>query len=140
MRDSNPKWVTALRIVAGLLALYLTTMVLFILYGQFIGGVTLLHVIYGCAFGCAAIICWSFVVAGHRPAMRQRLRYASIWAITLGAVTFVGGFFVGPAIASSAQAPLFGFILAPIGFSLGALVGAAHAHFRLKGAATRNAV
>src|SRR6266403_2394946 len=111
MRDLNPKWVTALRIVAGLLGLYLTTMVLFILYGQVTRGVNSLYVIYGCAFGCAAIICWSFVVAGHIPAMRQRLRYASIWAIMFGVVTFVGGFFVGPAIAASPQAPLFGFIL-----------------------------
>ncbi len=115
-------------------------MVLFILYGQFIGGINSLYVIYGGAFGVAAIICWSFVVAGHVPAMRQRLCYASTWAITLGATAFVGGFFVGPAIASSPQAPLFGFILAPIGFSLGALVGAVYAHFRFKGAATRNAV
>ena len=140
MRDSNPKWVTALRIVAGLLALYLTSMVLFILYGQFIRGVNSFYVIYVSAFECAAIICWSFVVAGHVPTMRQRLRYVSIWAILLGATTFVGGFFVGPAIAASPQAPFFGFILAPIGFALGALVGAVRAHFRLKSVATRKAV
>ncbi len=140
MRDSNPKWVTALKIVAGLLAFYFTTMVLFMLYGQFIRGVNLLYIIYGSGFGCAATICWSFVVAGHVAAMRQRLWYASIWAIMLGAITFASGFFIGPAIAASPQGPLFAFILAPIGFSLGSLIGAVHGHFRLKSAATRNAV
>jgi hypothetical protein len=133
MPDSNQKWVTALRIVAGLPALYFTTMVLSILYGAFIGGgVAPLHIIYGCAFGCAAIICWSFVLCGHIPPMRQRLRYASVWAITLGGITFILGFFIGPAIARSPQAPLFGFILAPIGFSLGGLIGAVHARFFLR--------
>jgi hypothetical protein len=110
-------------------------MVLAIIYGQFVGGVTPLHVIYGCAFGCAAIISWSFVAAA--PPMRRRLRYASIWGITLGAITFAGGFLIVPVFAPGPRAFLFGFILGPIGFSLGCVIGAARAYFRFGRVATR---
>jgi hypothetical protein len=116
---------TALRVLAGLVALPATAFTLLALRSQLVQGIHALGLIVGSAIATVALVCWWIVFRGHLPGSRARIRYALIGAAILGGLGFVGGF-VGPILLSPGanQGPLAGiFITGPIGVVLGAMIG-----------------
>jgi len=131
---NTPLWI-ALRIIAGAFALYATLLSLAIVYRVTASGYSALQIIssaatFGLASICAAVICGLFAIRAHVPSVRHYLQYAVISGLLLSIVAYFAGFVIGPAIAHSPQSGLFGFILAPIAFSVGCIAGTLYCYFR----------
>jgi len=131
---NTPLWI-AVRIIAAAFAVYAALLAIAIVYGVARSGYSTSQIISSAAdFGAAAIfvsiMCGLFAIRAHVPSVRRHLRYAVIFGLVLGIAAFVAGFFIGPVTAQSPQAPLFAFILAPIGFSVGCIAGAVYCYVR----------
>jgi hypothetical protein len=120
---SNP--FTAQRILAGIAALPLTAYGLLIAVSQLRLGFDLLGIAMGLGTLALATVCWGFVLYGHLPRARTRMKYALLGGVLVGGTGFVLGFF-GPILLtpSANQGPLLGiFVSGPLGFFVGAVAG-----------------
>ena len=116
---------TALRVVAGILATLLTLLALLALRQLLAHSTGLLGVIVtSCAAALAVVTGW-FAARGHRAASRVAMGITCLGGSIGGGVAFTAGFF-GPMFLSpnSNQGPLLGvFVTGPIGFILGLVTG-----------------
>jgi hypothetical protein len=123
-QSSDSSW-TALRVIAGLVALLLTAFVLLVLRHQILSGRDLLGLIIGTSVGTAAVMCWWFALQGQHAGSRAKMTFSLMGGLIVGGIGFAGGFF-GPMIFSpqSNQGPLLGiFFTGPIGFMVGIVLG-----------------
>jgi hypothetical protein len=123
-QSSDSSW-TALRVIAGLVALLLTAFVLLVLRHQILSGRDLLGLIIGTSVSTAAVMCWWFALQGQHADSRAKMTFSLMGGLIVGGIGFAGGFF-GPMIFSpqSNQGPLLGiFFTGPIGFMVGIVLG-----------------
>ena len=122
------------RIIAALLALPLTAVTFLVVRTTLLSDkVNLLAIGFDLSFAAAAALCWWFALRGHVSSNRVIMLFALIGAFIVGGIGFVIGFF-GPMIFTprSNQGPLLGiFFTGPLGFAIGALLGAAAGLIRI---------
>jgi len=121
------------RILAAVLALPFTAFAALVLRHQ-LRGFEAIGGIFGLGAACVGAFCWWFALRGHFADSRARMKFALLGGGILGGIGFAAGYF-GPILLTpqSNQGPLLGiFITGPLGFVLGAAIGWAYAHFRVR--------
>jgi hypothetical protein len=113
------------RILAGLIALPLTTYALSVIRNQWCCGIDVLGVSLGSAAGMIAFLCWWFVIRAQVVESRTRMRSMLVGGSILGGIGLMVGF-IGPLVLAPGanQGPLLGLVITgPLGFVVGAVIG-----------------
>jgi hypothetical protein len=145
-RTPGQYWIP-LRLVAGFCALICTILYLFLvpawIRNNFVleKGFDLASVSdlfggpCGMALLTAGLIGWWMAFRGSRAESRRSIGYSLWGGVILGSIGFVAGFFFIPPIfmPSNNLGPLLGILCTgPLGFVIGALIGAVYALFRVR--------
>lgn len=124
----------AVRIQAGIGALFFTALVLLGLLGQLRDGFDSFRIAAALVFAFVATVGWWIALRCHISKSRARMKTALLGGVVVGGVGFAAGFF-GPIIfmPNSNQGPLLGiFVTGPLGFILGIVIGWLYGCFRFR--------
>jgi len=132
----TPSW-TLLRVVIGIAALFVSPAPAVQIFSMIHAGIDLFSFSISAVVATACIFGWWFALRGHHALSRTRMRYALAGGVFGFIIGFAAGYF-GPIIfITSNVGPLMAvFVVGPLGFPAGALLGGTYALFRTHGAPT----